>query len=197
MVRRTSGPELAEAVGPEGVDTQRLRKVYGRFPTGVTALAVLEGGEPTGFAASSFNTVSADPPLVAVCIQAGSTTWPKLAAAERIGVSVFADDQGAICRQMAGRGDRFAGVDWTVDGDAVLLDGAAAWMECSVAHVFTEGDHEVAILRVERHGVDEGKAPLVFGDSKFHKAVELTPPGAHKARDPFLDSLHELELGWW
>lgn len=192
--------ELEPAAGADGtVDNQRLRRVYGRFPTGVTALCALEDGTPVGLAASSFNTVSADPPLVSVALQSGSTTWPKLVASPRIGISVFADDQGPLARQMAGHGDRFAGTATTSsEAGAVFVDGAAAWYEVVIEAVHTIGDHDVAILRVERHGADAAKKPLIFGDSRFQRGVELAPPRTEPEPDPyFLDSVHQLELGWY
>ncbi|NED85961.1 flavin reductase family protein, partial [Streptomyces sp. SID11233] len=93
--------------------TEQLRRAFGCFPSGVTALCARRGGHPLGLAASSFTSVSMDPPLVSVCVQHTSTTWPKLRALPRLGVSVLAEGQDEICGRLASRsGDRFAGVDW-------------------------------------------------------------------------------------
>jgi hypothetical protein len=54
----------------------RLRRVFSAFPSGVTAVSALIDGRPVGIAASSFTSVSLDPPLVSVCIAHSSTTWP-------------------------------------------------------------------------------------------------------------------------
>jgi flavin reductase (DIM6/NTAB) family NADH-FMN oxidoreductase RutF len=69
-------------------DPQQLRRVFGSFPSGVAAVAALVAGEPVGIAASSFTSVSLDPPLVSVCIAHTSTTWPVLRTASRLGVSI-------------------------------------------------------------------------------------------------------------
>lgn len=125
---------------------------------------------PVGFAASSFNTVSAEPPLVAVCIQAGSSTWPLLAASPRIGLSVLASNQEELCRQLAARGsfDRFTGAGWSATRNgAVLIAGAAAWLECNIHDLWAVGDHELVILRVRRHRANGDVAPLVFHASGF------------------------------
>jgi len=91
-------------------DARALRDVYACFPSGVTALCALLDGVPVGIAASSFTTVSITPPLVSVCIQRNSTTWPLLQAAPRIGVSVLGELHGKVCRQLAAKtGDRFEG----------------------------------------------------------------------------------------
>ncbi len=198
-----ASPELVDVNDAEGdVDLGQLRKAFGRYPTGVTAICADEHGVPVGFAASSFNTVSADPPLVSLCVQDTSTTWPHVKPSARIGVSVFAVKQNLIARQMASKsGDRFAGVDWIEgEGNALLIAGAAAWFETSIEFEQTVGDHEVIILRVHRLGFDANQEPLVFGDSKFQelKALPVPPkpgedPGANAARE----SLLSLSLGWW
>jgi flavin reductase (DIM6/NTAB) family NADH-FMN oxidoreductase RutF len=96
------------AVTEDAVD---LRRAYASFPSGVAAVCTLQGERPIGIAASSFVAVSLDPPLVSVCVQHTSTTWPRLRGAARLGVSVLAADQHEICRDLAAKdGDRFARV---------------------------------------------------------------------------------------
>src|SRR5258708_28096524 len=71
----------------------QLRRVLATFPTGVAAVAAIIDGEPAGLAASSFVSVSLDPPLVSVCIGHSSTTWPVLRTADRLGISVLGAHQ--------------------------------------------------------------------------------------------------------
>src|SRR6476659_5838371 len=100
-------------------DGSALRRAYSCFPTGVVAVCHQNGGEPIGIAASSFATVSLDPPLVSLCVQNESTTWPKLHSSPVLGVSVFAHDQDAECKQLAGPSEkRFDGLhlETTSDG---------------------------------------------------------------------------------
>ncbi|MGZ4521325.1 MAG: flavin reductase family protein [Mycobacteriaceae bacterium] len=73
-----------------------LREVFGAFPSGVVVLAATIDGEQIGMAASSFTSVSLDPPLVSVCVATQSRTWPQLRRAPRIGVSVLAGDHGIV-----------------------------------------------------------------------------------------------------
>src|SRR5258708_2550039 len=115
-------------------DSQELRNAYGCFPSGVTAICAIVGGQPVGMAASSFTSVSLEPPLVSVCVQSSSRTWAVLKDAKRIGVSVLGEKHGDICRQLSAKtGDRFAGVDWEVSpADALFICGAAVWLECSL-----------------------------------------------------------------
>ena len=154
---------------------ERLRHAFGAFPTGVTALAALVDGTPVGIAASSFTSVSLDPPLVSVCVAHSSATWPLLRERTRLGVSVLGAHQESACRQLAAReGDRFAGLDWhaTADG-AVLITGASAWFDCAVERLVPAGDHDIVLLRVHELDADHAVAPLVFHASRFRR---LAPP---------------------
>lgn len=157
-----------------------LRRVFGAFPTGVTAIAALVDGEPAGLAANSFTSVSLQPPLLSVCIAHTSTTWPLLADRARLGVTVLGAGQERACAQLASRsGDRFAGLDWyATDDGAVLLDGAAAWFDTSVEQQVRAGDHDIVVLRVHALGADRAVAPLVFHGSRFRRLeeAEAVPP---------------------
>ncbi len=152
-------------------DASLLRKTFGAFPSGVTAVCGLVDGEPVGMAASSFTSVSLDPPMVLVCVAKTSSTWPLLQQASRLGVSVLSADHGVACRQLASKdGERFAGVEWTAtDTGAVMISGVPAWLECSLVEEVPAGDHWVVLLRIEALDFVQDVAPLVFHASKFHQ----------------------------
>ena len=151
-----------------------LRRVFSAFPTGVVAMAALVDGRPVGLAASSFVSVSLDPPLVSVCVARTSTTWPVLRGAGRLGISVLGAHQEQAGRQLAARGvDRFAGLSWTAtDEGAVLLSGASAWLECAVEQDFPAGDHDIVLLRVHGLSADSRVPPLVFHGSAYRRLAD-------------------------
>jgi flavin reductase (DIM6/NTAB) family NADH-FMN oxidoreductase RutF len=151
-------------------DQLTLRAAFGCFPSGVAAICGLADEAPVGMAVSSFTSVSLDPPLVSACVQNSSTTWPRLRTLARLGVSILAEHQQYAGQSLALKvGDRFAGVDWRVTGDgAVLVDGSAAWFECSVDQEILAGDHTVVLLRIHALEV-ASSAPLVFHGSRFRK----------------------------
>ncbi|MFI6347408.1 flavin reductase family protein [Streptomyces sp. NPDC050560] len=164
---------------PRPLDPAALRGVYGAFPSGVTAVAGLVDGAPVGLAASSFTSVSLDPPLVSVCADRASATWPALWRARRLGVSVLGAHQDALCRRLSRKGDRFTGVALTVSpGGAVLIDGASAWFDCTVHARLPAGDHEVVLLRVHALSADQDTPPLVFHRGGFTGVTGQPPPGS-------------------
>lgn len=164
-----SGP--LSGVTNQDLDPGMLREAFGVFPTGVVAVAAMVAGGPVGLAASSFTSVSLDPPLVSVNLATTSRTWPDLRRAEHLGVTVLADHHAGVCRQLAGPvGERFDGLPLVVsDAGAVTLADGLARFDCTVHTEVEAGDHVLVLLRL--HAVERadpvGGGPLVFHRSAF------------------------------
>ena len=152
-----------------------LRSAFGRFPSGVTAVAAMCDGRPEGLAASSFTAVSIEPPLVSICVAHSSSTWPVLREAQCLGLSVLAEDHGPVARALAAKGiDRFADVEWEESaGGAVFVHGSALWLDCARFVAFPAGDHDIVVLSVRRVWTYPAVAPLVFHGSAF-RALRAT-----------------------
>lgn len=162
----------ADLTNPDIAGPRALRDAFGTFPSGVVVLAAKgPDGHPAGMACSSFTSVSLDPPMAHVCIDAKSSTREPLFAAERIGVSVLSHHQLTLCRQMSRKGvDRFNGVEWIESsGGAILLEGAASWFECTRSHEVQMGDHFVEVLSIDGVRSFPEQAPLVFHASEFKR----------------------------
>lgn len=157
-----------------GADTD-LRRLFSRFPTGVTALCAMDQGQPVGMTASAFVAVSLDPPLVSVCIRRGSWTWRRLRTCARLGISFLGQAHSATARRLAQRtDDRFQGVDYeTTPDDAVFLTRAAAWLDCSIEKEIEAGDHDIVLFRLHRAAANDGVRPLVFHASDFHDLAPM------------------------
>ncbi len=158
---------------------ESLRRAFGCFPSGVVAVCAHEAGSAfVGMAASSFSTVSLDPPLVSICVQNASTTWPRLRTRATVGVSVFAHDQSDLCRRLAGPAPhRFAGVELlATDDGALFVDGGAAHLACELHAEYPGGDHTVVLLRINSMAANPEVDPLVFHASSF-RALRIDPAG--------------------
>lgn len=152
-----------------------LRRAFGCFPSGVTAVGAKIDDEPVGMAASSFTSVSLAPPLVSLCFQAGSGTWQRLREQPRMGISILAQGQDAICMSLASKAaDRFADVAWDHSaGGAVFVRGATAWLECSLYGEVPAGDHVVALLEIHGLQANPASPPLIFHGSQFRRLVAI------------------------
>lgn len=156
-----NGPEPVTAI-----DGMRFRGILGRFATGVVAITAIdpETDGPTGLAANAFTSVSLDPPLVAFCVGHTSTTWPRLRSAGRFCVNILSEPQREVCLQLATKGaDKFGGLEWTASpGGGPVIDGALAWLECSVDAEHVAGDHTIVVARVHHLDKHHDGEPLVF-----------------------------------
>ncbi|MBF8187752.1 flavin reductase family protein, partial [Nonomuraea sp. K274] len=160
-------PGPAAHHSPNGhLDSGRFRQVLSRFATGVVAITALDpvSGRPCGLAANTFTSVSLNPPLVAFCVAHTSTSWPRVRDAQAVTVNVLAEQQQAVCAQLATRGgDKFAGLEWTRSpGGNPVLDGALAWIDCAVEAEHPAGDHMIVVARVLQLDTHAEGGPLVF-----------------------------------
>ncbi|WOC13962.1 flavin reductase family protein [Gordonia sp. MP11Mi] len=150
-------------------DQAELRRVFGHFPSGLVVIAALGPDGPVGLLASSFTSVSLDPPLVSVNIARTSTTFPVLRNADHWGVTVLARNQREVAEHLRRpASERFDGIDWAATDDgAVHLDGAAAGFHTRVDQLVPAGDHVIALLDVHGHFTAPSVDPLVFHHSRF------------------------------
>jgi len=153
----------------------QLRRAFGCFPSGVTAVCALVDGKPVGMAASSFTSVSVSPPLVSVCIQNTSSTWPKLRDRPRLGLSVLAEGHDAACARLASKdGDRFAGVGWVAGPAAsVFIHDSSAWLDCTLYDEVRAGDHTIALLEIHGLRAAPNTPPLIFHGSRFRRMATV------------------------
>lgn len=150
-------------------DPRELRAAFASFMTGVTVVtARTASGEPVGFTANSFTSVSLDPPLLLVCPGHHLTRFPVFESAPRFGVSILAEGQEEISNLFAGRrGDRFALCDWDAGAQGVpLIAGRSAGFECSVHERIEAGDHLILVGRIEAFDCSESRG-LGYGPSGY------------------------------
>ena len=154
-----------ESTGAPTFDASRFRQVLGHFATGITVVTTVDEGEPIGFTAQSFLSLSLDPPLIAVCPGVTSSSLPRIRNAGFFCVNILGEDQEAHSRVFATKEpDKFAGLGWKsgVTG-APVLEGSLASIECTVEEIHDAGDHVIVVGRVQGLDVGNGDArPLLF-----------------------------------
>ncbi|WP_244520219.1 flavin reductase family protein [Arthrobacter crystallopoietes] len=107
-------------------------------------------GRPRGLTLSAYTPVSLDPPLVLVCVQKTSSTYPALFESEHLGINIIANTQRAAVDKFASKADdKFAGLDWhTGPAGSPLIRGSAASIEAEIKERFQAKTHTVFIARV-------------------------------------------------
>jgi flavin reductase (DIM6/NTAB) family NADH-FMN oxidoreductase RutF len=137
------------------------------YPTGVTVVAArTDGGELIGLTVNSFTSVSLEPPLVLVCVGHESSSHDPIIDVGSFTVSVLSAGQGDVAMRFAKRPSegRFDEVAWTeAPSGHPVIEGASAWLDCSIREVIVAGDH--SILLGETHACGWGKEPALI----FHR----------------------------
>ncbi len=128
-----------------------------------------------GATVSAFSSVSADPPMILVCLRSGSRIAEAVTTNGNLCVNVLPQDRHDLANRFAGRDDhlvedRFFGVDYFKDeGTAPEIEGATIFSG-SVEQIVPAGSHSIFICQVQ--SVREGAAaPLAYLDGNYHSVV--------------------------
>jgi flavin reductase (DIM6/NTAB) family NADH-FMN oxidoreductase RutF len=165
-----SAVDAPAGTGP-AFDGTVFRRVIGNFMTGVVVITTEDGGERRGMTVSAVSSLSLDPPMLLVCLNAGSTTQEAVHRSGRFAVNILAEHQGHIAERFArpGSDDKFAGIDASTGRTGVpVLAGVLATVECRVAEVVGGGTHRVFLAEAVHAEATEG-APLAYFRGKFGK----------------------------
>ncbi len=158
------------------IDERAFRTALSQFATGVTIITTQdEQGRFFGMTATSFNSVSLNPPLVLWSLGNTARSMPLFSATSRYVINVLAADQVALAERFASRiEDRFAGVEYDLSSSGLpLLRGCIAWFTCHNRSRYPEGDHVIFVGEVE-HCAVHPKPPLVFHGGEFAQTVPVS-----------------------
>lgn len=190
-----------ETAPPDGLRS-RLRDQLARMPTPVVAVTCYVGGRPWGVTASSFTSVTLDPPVVSVCVLTRSPIIAPIRLQARFGISVLSAKQVHIARTLAQPGvpkfieamtpeaDQLS--EWTEtvplgtaryeqgDGHSPLpprIYGALAVLQCTLRQAMEVGDHTLLLGDVWSVESAPGEQALVYVDRSFTCIDQkVTPP---------------------
>ncbi|MFC3520825.1 flavin reductase family protein [Streptomonospora nanhaiensis] len=148
-----------------------FRRVMGAHAAGVVVVTAEGAQGPVGVTATSFTSVSLDPPLVSFYIDDRSGSWPALRGAPSFAVNILGEDQREVAARFATRGiDRFAHpTRWRRGADGLpLLQGAAGHVLCLKHDVLAVGDHWLVVGRVaQAHVSEDTERPLLYHRGRY------------------------------
>lgn len=165
----------AVKVSEATIDPATFRQVLGAYPTGVAVITAMdEEGAPAGMVVGTFTSVSLDPPLVGFLPDKNSSSWPKIESAGHFCVNVLGSDQQQLCRQLAGKGDRFAGVNLAIsDHGLPVLADAIVTIECAIYSVTEAGDHWFVLGKVLKMEAPREGDPMLFHCGRYGGFAEI------------------------
>jgi len=151
------------------LDELELRRVLGRFVTGVTVVTADVVGAPLGLTANSFTSVSMKPPLVLFCVHSSSRARAGLQQAGSFAINILGVDQEHVSRQFARTWEsRFTGVPFRPGRTgAPILVNAMAYLECRTTAEVEGGDHLIVLGEVLEFGILRDAEPLAFLGGRY------------------------------
>lgn len=162
-----------------------FREAMSSFPSGVTVVTTMSPeGEPVGFTATSFASVSLNPPLVSVCLDRNAQSHGVFAKSDSWMIH-FLDQMGVeMAMTFATRGaDKFAGGAHFVNSVGLpQLSSVPVSLRCSRFGDLAAGDHDILIGLVEHVEITRAD-PLVYWARNFHRLAPLDEPGVQTAVD--------------
>ncbi|GAA3983501.1 flavin reductase family protein [Thermobifida alba] len=162
---------LRPAQPRDEVSAEQFRQLLRQHPAGVVIVTADVAGRPVGLTATSFTSVSLNPPLVSFYIATTSSTWTHLSRADSFSVHLLGEDQADLAARFAAKGvDRFAPpTRWSYGLDGTpALEGVAARLVCRRYDTQLIGDHWLVVGRVVHSAVhDASRPPLLYHRGSF------------------------------
>ncbi|WP_428354746.1 flavin reductase family protein [Methyloprofundus sp.] len=154
------------------IENQEFKNTLKLWASGVSVVTAQSEEDELGMTATSFASVSMDPPQILVCLNETTETGATILQNKKFAINVLTSAQEQVSNQFAGGSsmdERFKNVLWHKGALGVpVLDEALAIMECTVVHQFKAGTHWVVIGEIQYNQVNSGE-PLLYYNSAYQQ----------------------------
>ncbi len=162
-------------------DPADFKRAMSQFASGVTVVTTLYGQTPLGVTASSFTSLSLEPPLVLVSLNKKLFTHKAITESGVFAVNVLSAQQLEIGMRFAGLKpeitDRFAGLKTqTAVTGCPLLPDSLAWVDCALWATYDGGDHTIFVGEVRDLSVSDLDMPLLYHNRLWRRSESLQVP---------------------
>lgn len=154
-----------------------------RAVNGVSIVTTSGGFGRYGLTVSSMTSVSAEPPMLLVCVNRNSIAHDAIARNHRFAVNVLSARQQKLAASFAGS-DRhgpaydFSSGEWTVSPSGLpQVLNSAAFFECELDTAVAAGTHSIFIGRVTR-ALGADATPLAYANREYRVPVGLAATAA-------------------
>ena len=151
------------------LDAKAFRRALGNFATGVTIISTrAPDGTNVGVTASSFSSLSLDPPLILWSSIKETPSCKVFESASHFAVNILASDQMEMSNHFARQQqDKFDGVEWEEGiGGSPIFPHCAGRFQCETYNKLDGGDHWIFVGRVIAFD-DYGRSPLCFHQGSY------------------------------
>jgi flavin reductase (DIM6/NTAB) family NADH-FMN oxidoreductase RutF len=159
------------------VDADSFKQGMRQLAATVTIVTTEHEGERCGLTATAVCSLSAEPPMLLVCVNRQAGAHDRIRLSRRFCVNVLSDEDAALSQRFAGpeKGEaRFAAGVWrTGITGAPVLDHALASFDCELIEQVEAGTHTIFIGRVHAVETKPGRRPLLYADGDYSGLAAL------------------------
>ncbi|MFT3965837.1 MAG: flavin reductase family protein [Sphingobium sp.] len=151
-------------------------------PGAVAIIAVASEGKVTGMAATAWNSLCADPPMLLVCVNRKASAHPLIRTGGGFSVNLVPSHERELVATFSGQrgldgSNRFVEGQWRTGGRGhPLLKGAAASFECECVAEHAHGTHSIFVGKVGEVHSDPRAEALLYIAGAFARAETLDAP---------------------
>jgi flavin reductase (DIM6/NTAB) family NADH-FMN oxidoreductase RutF len=159
----------------QSVSRETFVNAMGAAATGVNVITTEGVAGRFGITVSALSSVSADPPLLLICVNRKNPSVAAITQNGHFAVNILSEAQSEIAQNFAGRplsGSPYAftELNWKAhDNGLPQLVSASAFFACEIESIHDAGTHRIFIGRVT-HAERGADAPLVYANRSYAKA---------------------------
>ncbi len=161
----------APAQQTAGISAEQFRMAMAALPAPVTVVACYDdSGAVRGMTASAVASLSADPPLLLVCVDRRASTHDALVSSPWFSVSLLAPGQEELARRFSGPAERRCTGTEIEYHRAPVLGAASPGFICARHGLREGGDHTILLGRIIQVTGEAADDPggLVWHRRAFH-----------------------------
>lgn len=139
-------------------------------------------GEPRGMTATSVCALSADPPLLLVCLNRLTRAHQEVEREGEFGVAILARSQRDLASRCAQPGSEKPLDRWCVSDETSRVPrvrDALCWFGCQAAQLSEYGTHSLCIGRIRQIHVGDGDEPLIYYSGYYQTTAPLRQDMRH------------------
>lgn len=164
------------------VQENSFKDAMAKWASGVTVVTSVNEGHNVGITASSFSSVSLQPPRILVCVAKTLFTHGVIEKHRAFAVNILGTQHLEWGMRFAGMfpemEDRFEGIEYTrAETGCPILPGVLGWLDCRLAHAYDGGDHTIFVGEVVAAGSETGGEPILYFNRTWRRlddnALEL------------------------
>lgn len=155
------------------IDETLYKQALGLFPSGVTVVTAYDQqGQVVGLTASAFTALSISPPLILVCPNYESDSYPVLSEQKKFAINILSSTQTQEAYAFAKKGEAKTEAIKEIpmiagEFQTPLMEGAVASFECSLWREYEGGDHAILVGEIQRVTINESASPMVYSQGKM------------------------------